>query len=132
MGVILYEMMTGDTPFAGGTPATILERHLTEDAVSPSARRPNSFIPIAFERAIMRALEKDPAKRHASAASFAAALAAATPTDGAESTRAVQHPGRGRVLDGGDHVQQPSRAASVGAHGRSARHRASRAREGAP
>jgi hypothetical protein len=72
-------MITGHTPFGGGTSSVTLERHLTESAVPPSLRRPDRFVPIALERAVMRALEKQATARHPSADAFAAALAVATP-----------------------------------------------------
>jgi serine/threonine protein kinase len=109
VGVIIFEMITGKPPFVGGPAAEILERHLTENVVRPSLRRPDRFIPIAFERVVMRALEKEPTSRHASAGAFAAALAAATPAtevalepvvapSGAFSTEAPTHnfPEQGR------------------------------------
>ena len=79
VGVILYELVTGHPPFEGGTSASILTRQLEDHVIPPSLRRPDRFIPIALERAIMRALEKKPRDRHASANAFAMALAIARP-----------------------------------------------------
>ena len=79
VGVILYELVTGRPPFEGGTSSSILTRHLEDHVVPPSLRRPDRFIPVALERAILRALEKDATARHASASAFAMALAAARP-----------------------------------------------------
>ncbi len=78
-GVILYELIAGTTPFGGGTSNEILARHLDEDVVPPSLRCPDRQVPADLERVVMRALDKDPAKRFPSAVAFAAALAAATP-----------------------------------------------------
>ncbi|HET9988083.1 MAG TPA: serine/threonine-protein kinase, partial [Kofleriaceae bacterium] len=58
VGVILYEMLTGRTPFSGGPPQATLERHLDEHVMPPSLRRPDRIIPRTLERVIMRALEK--------------------------------------------------------------------------
>lgn len=77
--MILYELLTGTTPFEGGTSREILLRHLEDDDVPPSLRCPDRSIPPQLERAIMIALEKDPGARHATAMSFADAIAAATP-----------------------------------------------------
>jgi serine/threonine protein kinase len=77
-GVILYELVTGTTPFSGGSSQDIVNRHLREPVVPPSLRRTD--LPPILDRIIMRALEKDPAKRYASAAAFAAALAIAIPS----------------------------------------------------
>lgn len=92
-GVILYELVTGTTPFSGGSCSDIVNRHLREPVVPPALRRTD--LPPILDRIIMRALEKDPTKRFASAAAFAAALAIAIPslcetdmTPGAFSTEA--------------------------------------------
>lgn len=79
VGIILYEMMTGKTPFAASSSDAIMERHLAESVVPPSFRRPDRFIPTELEAVVMRGLEKDPARRYPSADDFAAALGAATP-----------------------------------------------------
>jgi serine/threonine-protein kinase len=78
-GVVLYQLLTGTTPFEGGTWREILRRQLDDAVVPPSLRCPDRTIPDELERAVMIALEKDPAARHASATAFAEALAAATP-----------------------------------------------------
>jgi len=78
VGVLLYAMLTGETPFGGGPAASILERHLHDDAVPPSLRSPALDIPVRLERLILRALEKDPRARPASAAQFASELAASS------------------------------------------------------
>ncbi|MGE5185002.1 MAG: serine/threonine-protein kinase, partial [Acidobacteriota bacterium] len=80
-GIVLYELLTGTTPFCGGTTAEILARHLDEDVVPPSLRNPERAIPAALERVVLRALEKLPVARYRDARAFAAALAAAAPED---------------------------------------------------
>jgi serine/threonine protein kinase len=89
-GVIFYEMLTGTTPFGGGEPGVILGRHLDEVVVPPSLRCPNREIPISLERVVLRALEKDPAARYASADAFARALLAATPAEEPDEPRVVE------------------------------------------
>ena len=79
VGVILYELLTGTTPFGGGSTAMIFERHLTEAVVPPSVRCPDRTIPAALERAVLRALEKDPAARYFDASMFAIAVERAVP-----------------------------------------------------
>ncbi|MCE9578068.1 MAG: serine/threonine protein kinase [Deltaproteobacteria bacterium] len=82
VGAILYELVTGATPFAGGDPETILGRHVQEAVVPPSLRRPDHHVPPAMDRVIVRALAKEPSARYADAGAFAAALeAAALATD---------------------------------------------------
>ena len=77
VGVILYELLTGTTPFAGDTPVVVLMRHLTDPIVPPSVRRPERPVPRAVEEVVARALEKAPADRFADADEFAAELASA-------------------------------------------------------
>ena len=73
-GVILYELITGETPFSGGDSAEIVRRHLNEQVVPPSLRRIDVEVPASLERIVMRALAKHPKKRPSSAVEFAAAL----------------------------------------------------------
>ena len=72
LGVVLYEMLTGDPPFTGSTAQAIVARVLTE---TPRPILPQRHtIPPEVEAAILTALEKLPADRFASAAEFADAL----------------------------------------------------------
>jgi len=59
MGILLYEMLTGQVPFFGATPGEILMKHL-------SAEPDLENIPDPFARVIRKALEKDPADRYQS------------------------------------------------------------------
>jgi len=77
VGIILYEMITGSTPFGGGRPADIVRRHLADRVVPPSLRRDD--VPAILERIVLRALDKNPHRRFDGAARFAAALDVALP-----------------------------------------------------
>jgi serine/threonine-protein kinase len=72
LGVVLYEMLTGDPPFTGSTAQAIVARVLTEPPRPILPQR--HTIPPEVEGAILIALEKLPADRFASAAEFADAL----------------------------------------------------------
>ncbi|MGD9903462.1 MAG: protein kinase, partial [Vicinamibacterales bacterium] len=72
LGVVLYEMATGQSPFPGTTPATIFEGILGKTPPPPSTLR--TGLPGEFDRVLARALEKDPAHRHQSAADLRAEL----------------------------------------------------------
>jgi serine/threonine-protein kinase len=74
VGVILYEMLTGTTPFGGGKPMDIFARHVLDPVVPPSLRFPQLGIPRAFEEVIERALAKEYEQRFPDAAAFAEAL----------------------------------------------------------
>lgn len=65
LAVILYEALTGVTPFDGDSPMQIALSQIGEPP--PPLRSHNRDIPEAVEREVLRALEKDPANRHHSA-----------------------------------------------------------------
>ncbi|MBC8424557.1 protein kinase [bacterium] len=69
---VLFEMLTGETPFHGGNVHSVLARRLVEDAPRLSAS--GAAVPPVCEDAVARALARDPAARFASAGEFAAAL----------------------------------------------------------
>jgi serine/threonine protein kinase len=76
-GVILYELLTGTTPFGGGTAVEIMLRHAREAPIPPSLRSPERDLPPAIDRIVLRALRKTPEARFADAAAFARELRAA-------------------------------------------------------
>ena len=71
LGIVFYELLTGRVPFDGDAAVEILARQLQEAPLPPSAIAPaGAEITPAAERLIMRALEKDPARRPQSMAEF--------------------------------------------------------------
>jgi serine/threonine-protein kinase len=68
IGVLGYLLLTGSVPF-DGNPVQVMMQHISDPIVSPSERR-GEVLDAALEALILRALEKDPAQRHASAAAF--------------------------------------------------------------
>ncbi|MHB8577123.1 MAG: AAA family ATPase, partial [Dehalococcoidia bacterium] len=72
LGCVLYELVTGRPPFVGDEQVAIIGQHLNVNPVSPSWHRPDC--PKALETLILRLLEKDPARRPATAAAVVAAL----------------------------------------------------------
>ena len=72
LGCVLYEMLTGEPPFTGATRAAILARHLS--GAVPPLRTVCADLPIGVERAVLRALAKQPEERFATAGEMAAAL----------------------------------------------------------
>ena len=65
LGVVLYEMVTGDPPFSGESPVAIAYKHVREEPSAP--REVNSAIPPAFEAIVLQAMAKAPADRYPSA-----------------------------------------------------------------
>ena len=72
IGVMLYELLTGQVPFDAESPVTIALKHVSEDPVPPSQLNP--AVSPALDAVVLRSLEKDPAQRFADADEFAAAL----------------------------------------------------------
>ncbi|HET8549290.1 MAG TPA: protein kinase [Bryobacteraceae bacterium] len=89
LGVILYEMATGELPFRGDTPLETLAQILREPA--PEA----AVGPVPFRWLIMRCLHKEPDHRYASTADIVRELSVVrdhvTQTPTAEQTRAALH-----------------------------------------
>jgi serine/threonine protein kinase/Tfp pilus assembly protein PilF len=65
LGVVLYELATGRTPFAGTVATEIVDKILHETPAVPSML--NATVPRAFDGIVMRALEKSPTFRYQSA-----------------------------------------------------------------
>ena len=71
LGVILYEVLTGELPFSGNT-FTLLAQLLVDDPPPPSSHRPD--IDDRIESICLKAIAKKPVDRYASMAEFAADL----------------------------------------------------------
>jgi serine/threonine-protein kinase len=76
LGVILYEMLTGQHPFDAKGHKQLFRAHTQDEPPPPSSRVPRAAIHPAIEKIIMRLLEKDPRDRYRSAIEVADALEA--------------------------------------------------------
>jgi len=72
LGVILYELTTGQLPFSGDEPMAVISQHLHTPVVPPRAR--NAQVPPALDNLILRLLSKDPNERPASTSEVLACL----------------------------------------------------------
>src|SRR6266550_2715748 len=72
VGVLAYELLTGQPPFAGRTPQNLLAAHVTEAPEAINRRR--ASLPPALAALVMRCLEKRPADRPQSASEVVHAL----------------------------------------------------------
>jgi serine/threonine-protein kinase len=72
LGIVMYEMLTGRTPFDGDTPVAIALQHIQDEPTLP--RQFNLTIPQALEEIILRCLEKMPNKRFRDGSQLARAL----------------------------------------------------------
>ncbi len=68
LGVLLYEMLTGQVPFRHPNPAEVLRHHVSTPPPPPRLIVPE--MPPALEAALLKALEKDPDARFRSVAEF--------------------------------------------------------------
>ena len=71
LGVILYELLSGELPFRGAT-RMLLHQVMHDEA--PSPRKLNNAIPRDLETITLKCLQKDPARRYQAAAELSADL----------------------------------------------------------
>ena len=70
LGVVMYEMITGRTPFDGESPVSVAIQHIAGGAVKPSVINPN--VPKGLEQIIMKAMAHDLKSRYTSATAMLA------------------------------------------------------------
>jgi len=94
LGVMTYEMVTGVRPFTGPNLSNVIYQILNQNPVPPRQR--NAACPERLERAILKALAKNPADRYATVRDFAhdlkevlSALPRRSPQRGSETTTAM-------------------------------------------
>lgn len=75
LGVMLFELITGHSPFEAETPVALLLKHINEPIPSPRAAR--AELPVEAERVVIKATAKHPDGRYPSAGDLAEAFAAA-------------------------------------------------------
>jgi len=72
LGVVLYEMLTGEVPFRAATPVAVAMRHVREDVPDVQSKRPE--VSAATAAVLDRALAKDLRRRYPDAGTMARAL----------------------------------------------------------
>ena len=82
LACMLYEMITGERPFSGNTPQSIMAKRFTESP--PSLQSVKSSVPSSVDWAVSKAMSMDASQRFTTSALFAQALVSgklSTPTD---------------------------------------------------
>lgn len=62
LGIVLYELLTGELPFSGESAVSIALKHLQSE--TPSVRAVNSAVPQSLENVVLKATAKDPRHRY--------------------------------------------------------------------
>lgn len=91
LGVVMYEAFTGELPFVGDSAGSIMMQHLNRAPLPPSSADPS--VPVWLERIILRALEKDPARRFQSVEEIQSKLEPST-----SGRRTERHPRTGDMV----------------------------------
>src|SRR5438105_9507317 len=99
LGVILYEMLTGQTPFTGATPLSLALKHSSESPRPP--RELVAAIPPALEGVVLHALEKSPHDRPRDAGEFRRELFAVAERLGLEHSAGFSAPTIETLRDAG-------------------------------
>ncbi|HYB02612.1 MAG TPA: protein kinase [Ktedonobacteraceae bacterium] len=72
LGIVMYEMLTGNPPFNGDSAVVVAMQHIQDQPVPPGQFNPH--IPAELENIILRCLEKDPGDRFSDGSKLARAL----------------------------------------------------------
>jgi len=80
LGCILYEALTGSTPFRGDNPMQTLTRHVFDTVVPPSKARPDLTIPASIEAVVLKTLAKSREERYANLEELMKALQEIAPS----------------------------------------------------
>jgi serine/threonine-protein kinase len=87
MGIVMYETLTNRLPLLGKTMVETMRKHIEEPPPPFAEIRPDLYIPERVEQVIMKALSKEPERRHQSMEQLCMDLESAIP-----------RPGRSQVL----------------------------------
>lgn len=103
LGVVLYELATGELPFASDDIPALLLQHVKQAPPPPRQYAPD--LPVGLENVILKALEKNPGRRFQTGEALARALSAAVRTDSPVESTTRQSP----AIAAGNEPPQPLR-----------------------
>ena len=109
LGIVLYEMVTGELPFQSQTAVGMLMHHLQTSPPDPKQVKPGLNIPPALSALVHKALEKDPANRYQSAQEMLQAIQAVQPPSSEGKTTMVLTPEAWSIPVAGATAAQPVR-----------------------
>jgi serine/threonine-protein kinase len=114
LGIVLYEMVTGQLPFQSQTAVGLLLQHMQTPAPDPKAVRPDLNIPPGLSALLHKALEKDPADRYRSAQEMLQAIHTAQqlPAGEAKTTMILTPEAWGATATGATAVPAPRQAST--------------------
>jgi predicted Ser/Thr protein kinase len=112
LGVVIYEMVTGVRPFKADTVAGLSYQIIHEDPAPPAVVNPG--LDPLWDEVILRAMAKDPDRRHASAAALGSALVALEPDVGGTAPSPPWRPSGAGIDTGTLELQIQSMTAPAG------------------
>jgi serine/threonine protein kinase len=112
VGVMLYELLTGQVPFHAPRSEDVLAKHQNDVVVPPRNVRKDRTIPREVESICLRALAKQPADRYQSPREMSSAIRATLELFGARADLPVEEPEM--VLDAGAHTVSKDRLTMPG------------------
>ncbi len=112
-GLVLYEMISGATPFDHGDRPVFVFQRLSQDPKPLRGRTPGIEVPEVLDRVILKALERDRDRRYADAIGFIEALDAVSRGLGEHSTQRVAVPAEIVASSRPPSAQRTSRAGEL-------------------
>ena len=116
LGIVFYEMLTGNPPFDGDEPGALLKQHLVAKVPPLKEKIPTLKVPDALEALIQRLLEKRPDKRVESARQLLEAIEKIMTSEGLRYDPSTPGMQLNLSSSGGVRVSRPAHTADFDRH----------------